>query len=65
MGVFKVNRYVGFFPGWNDVHSIGEETGSILGADIDIRGGENIYQYADQLAAFAEQMWTGKSEQKK
>ena len=52
------------FLGWNDIYSIRKESDSILGADIDIRGGENIHQFADQLAAFAEQMWTGQSEQK-
>ena len=37
---------------------------SILGADIDVRGGEIVFRFADQLAAFAERMWTGKSEKK-
>ena len=51
---------------WEQVYSITDEIpGSILGADIDVRGGERVLRFADQLAAFAERMWTGKSERNK
>ena len=53
-----------FISGWKQVYNLSLEIpGSILGADLDVRGGENSFRFADQLAAFAERTWTGKSEQ--